>query len=121
MNSHNINLLQRIYSVYLKIHLFSFISMHVLHLYIIQYFQRCLRTRKQRKLVLRSMMSIFDQIEVIFRFYKTGHLHFALSQTTSLRSSFHPEPLSTNPYNTNPSQNTKRLSFCYKRFILIKF
>lgn len=56
MNSHNINLLQRIYSVYLKIHLFSFIGMHVLHLYIIQHFQRCLRTRKQRKQVLRSMI-----------------------------------------------------------------
>lgn len=49
MNIHNINLQQIIYSVYLKIHLFSLIDMHVLHLYIIQYFQCWFKNKETRK------------------------------------------------------------------------
>lgn len=73
MNIHNSNLLQIIYSVYLKIHLFSLIDMHVLHLYIIQYFQCWFKNKEPNK-------TNFEKHDADF-WPKTGHIQILQNST----------------------------------------
>lgn len=76
MNIHNINLLQIIYSVYLKIHLFSLIDMHVLHLYIIQYLQCWFKNKETKK-------TNIEKHDVDF-WPKTGQIQFLQNSTFTL-------------------------------------